>query len=86
MPEHVLLLPIMHVPSSLELSDDARDEMNKYKEALRKYYRSKGKSCVFFERNFASRHMQLQVRLMRLNICVMQFISHSCNLNFVWTF
>jgi hypothetical protein len=51
----------MHVPSSLELSDDALEELSKYKDALRKYYQSMDMACVFFERNFASRHMQMQV-------------------------
>ena len=61
MPEHVLILPIMHVPSSMDLGDDSTTELNKYKAALLKYFKSKDLSCVFFERNFASRHMQVQV-------------------------
>lgn len=60
-PDHVLILPIMHVPSSMDLGDDSTTELNKYKAALLKYFKSKDLSCVFFERNFASRHMQVQV-------------------------
>lgn len=61
MPEHILILPIMHVGSSVDLEEGAAEELRKYKAALRKYFRSKGKDCVFFERNIASRHMQIQV-------------------------
>ena len=38
------------------------EEMGKYKSAMRKYCKSIGKSCVIFERNFKSQHLQLQVR------------------------
>ena len=38
------------------------EEMSKFKQALRKYCSSKKKSCVIFERNFRSQHLQLQVK------------------------
>ena len=37
------------------------EEMAKFRAALRKYYNSKNQSCVIFERNFRSQHLQLQV-------------------------
>ena len=35
--------------------------MARFKSAMRKYCHSKKKSCVIFERNFKSQHLQLQV-------------------------
>ncbi|RDD38916.1 CWF19-like protein 1 [Trichoplax sp. H2] len=32
-----------------------------YKDSLRKFFKSLGKECVIFERNFRSQHLQLQV-------------------------
>ena len=34
-----------------------------YKQALKKFYASKGQACVVFERNVLSHHLQLQVKL-----------------------
>ncbi|XP_065902892.1 CWF19-like protein 1 [Dysidea avara] len=60
-PEHVLIIPISHYASFTEASRGAMIEMEKYKSSLRKYYHSKGQTCVIFERNYRSQHMQLQV-------------------------
>ena len=35
---------------------------SRYKRALRRLFHSEGKSCVIFERNFYTQHLQLQVR------------------------
>eukprot|EP00124_Ichthyophonus_hoferi_P000769 Ihof_evm11s31 gene=Ihof_evmTU11s31 len=58
---HILLLPINHLPSSRDLSASALAELERYKGALVSFYASQGQACVFFERNIASRHMQIQV-------------------------
>ena len=34
---------------------------DRYKSALRKCFHSEGKSCIIFERNFYTQHLQLQV-------------------------
>ncbi|XP_028304423.1 CWF19-like protein 1 [Gouania willdenowi] len=60
-PHHVLLLPIGHSQSVVELSEEVMEEMEKYKKALRCFYSSRGDSCVMFERNYKSQHLQLQV-------------------------
>eukprot|EP00123_Amoebidium_parasiticum_P001421 comp12500_c0_seq1/m.7457 comp12500_c0_seq1/g.7457 ORF comp12500_c0_seq1/g.7457 comp12500_c0_seq1/m.7457 type:complete len:626 (-) comp12500_c0_seq1:152-2029(-) len=59
--EHVLLLPINHVPSSRDLGPSALAELERFKKALVSYFASQGRTCVFFERNMASRHLQIQV-------------------------
>lgn len=60
-PHHVLILPIGHYQSVVDLSSEVVEEMEKYKSALRKFYKSKGERCVLFERNYRSQHLQLQV-------------------------
>lgn len=60
-PDHVLILPIGHHQSTVELSEEILKELERYKSSLRKYFKSIGKSCVIFERNFKTSHLQLQV-------------------------
>ncbi|KAG7231767.1 hypothetical protein INR49_010405 [Caranx melampygus] len=45
-PHHVLILPIGHYQSVVELSSEVVEEMEKYKSALRSFYRSKGERCA----------------------------------------
>ncbi len=40
---------------------DAREEIAQYKAGLRRYFASMSQSCVIFERNYKSQHLQLQV-------------------------
>lgn len=60
-PHHVLILPIGHYQSVVELSSEVVEEMEKYKSALKSFYKSKGERCIVFERNYKSPHLQLQV-------------------------
>lgn len=58
----MLILPIAHHPSTLELPDEVNEEIEKFKLALKKCFKkSLGQIAVFFERNFKSQHLQLQV-------------------------
>ena len=62
--EHVLILPIVHVASSLDLTPEQATEMDRYKLTLRKYYRSKGFDCIMYERFIptrAAQHMHIQI-------------------------
>ncbi|CAG2164796.1 unnamed protein product [Oppiella nova] len=59
--EHLLILPIDHLRSTIELeSEEVANELNRFKSALIKYFDSKSQSVVFFERNFKSSHLQIQ--------------------------
>ncbi|XP_054708388.1 CWF19-like protein 1 [Uloborus diversus] len=60
-PDNVLILPIKHVKSSVELSHVEMEEVNKYKNCLVKFFDKRDKDVVFYERNYCSRHLQLQV-------------------------
>ena len=60
-PYHVLILPITHHQSTLELPDDVNEEIEKFKNALKKCFKKTlGNVVVFFERNYKSQHLQLQ--------------------------
>lgn len=60
-PDHVLLLPIGHYQSVVDLASEVVEEMEKYKIAVKKFCKSRGQRCVLFERNYRSQHLQLQV-------------------------
>nr|XP_060613883.1 CWF19-like protein 1 [Anolis sagrei ordinatus] len=59
--DHVLILPIGHCQSVVELPGDVVEEVEQYKAALRRFFGARGKRCVVYERNFRSQHLQLQV-------------------------
>ncbi|XP_076035712.1 CWF19-like protein 1 [Oratosquilla oratoria] len=60
-PEHLLILPITHFQSTPELDEDCREEIEKFKNALHDMFKKQGKCVVFFERNYRSQHLQVQV-------------------------
>uniref|UniRef100_A0AAY4DAH6 CWF19-like protein 1 n=1 Tax=Denticeps clupeoides TaxID=299321 RepID=A0AAY4DAH6_9TELE len=68
-PDHVLLLPIGHYQSVVDLASEVVEELDKYKSAVRKFYKSRGKRCVLFERNYRSQHLQLQVVPVPMDKC-----------------
>lgn len=76
-PRHFLILPIGHYQSVVELSAEVVEEMEKYKSALRNFYKSKGERCVVFERNYRSQHLQLQVVPVPLNRCTTEDIKEA---------
>ncbi|XP_064073797.1 CWF19-like protein 1 isoform X2 [Vanessa tameamea] len=59
-PLHVLILPIAHHQSVTKAPDEVVDEIDKFKETLKKFYASMDKLVVFFERNYRTSHMQIQ--------------------------
>ncbi|XP_063146677.1 CWF19-like protein 1 isoform X4 [Candoia aspera] len=60
-PDHVLILPIGHYQSMVELASEVVEEVDQYKSVLKKFFKAKGKRCVIYERNYRSQHLQLQV-------------------------
>uniref|UniRef100_H2Y9K1 CWF19-like protein 1 n=1 Tax=Ciona savignyi TaxID=51511 RepID=H2Y9K1_CIOSA len=60
-PDHVLILPIAHHSSSNDLPEDTMLEVTRYKDALRSAFKHQERDCVFFERNYRTDHMQIQV-------------------------
>ncbi|KAJ3612398.1 hypothetical protein NHX12_020674 [Muraenolepis orangiensis] len=68
-PYHVLVLPIGHYQSVVELASEVVEEMEKYKAVLHKFYKSRGERCISFERNYRSQHLQLQVVPVPLDRC-----------------
>ncbi|XP_034382649.1 CWF19-like protein 1 [Cyclopterus lumpus] len=76
-PHHMLILPIGHYQSVVELSSEVLLEMEKYKSALKSFYKSKGERCVLFERNYRSQHLQLQVVPVPLDRCTTEDIKEA---------
>ncbi|KAM4523006.1 CWF19-like protein 1 [Fundulus diaphanus] len=76
-PRHVLILPIGHYQSVVELSSEVVEEMEKYKSALKGFYKSKGERCVLFERNYKSQHLQLQIVPVPLSRCTTEDIKEA---------
>ncbi|XP_029020085.1 CWF19-like protein 1 [Betta splendens] len=76
-PHHVLILPIGHYQSVVDLSSEVVEEMDKYKLALKAFYKSRGERCVLFERNFRSQHLQLQVVPVPLDRCTTEDIKEA---------
>ena len=59
--DHLLILPIGHYQSTIECPEDVIDEINRFKVELTKYFQTLNKSVIFFERNYRSPHLQIQV-------------------------
>lgn len=59
--DHLLIIPIEHIQASINLSEEEEKEVSHYKHALIKYFHKSGKDVVFFERFYASPHLQIQV-------------------------
>ncbi|BFZ05224.1 hypothetical protein BsWGS_08263 [Bradybaena similaris] len=59
--DHVLILPVHHHQSLVSCPEDVIQQIEKYKTGLRKMFKLQGKSVVFFERNFKTQHLQIQV-------------------------
>ncbi|KAK4257789.1 hypothetical protein QN277_007329 [Acacia crassicarpa] len=60
--DHVLLIPVEHLPSTLSLSSESGVELSKFQNSLRMYHKNQGKQVIFFE--WVSRrtsHANLQV-------------------------
>ncbi|KAJ0056964.1 hypothetical protein NL108_000776, partial [Boleophthalmus pectinirostris] len=74
---HLLILPIGHYQSVVDLASDVVEEMEKYKAALKSFYKSKGERCILFERNYRSQHLQLQVVPVPLSCCTTEDIKEA---------
>lgn len=59
-PDHVLILPVGHHQSLSILPDAVEEEIEKFKSALKKYFKKQHKVPVFFERNYKTSHLQIQ--------------------------
>ncbi|KAK4885122.1 hypothetical protein RN001_001393 [Aquatica leii] len=58
---HVLICPIEHHQCGIGLPERVLAEIEKFKDALRKLYKLENMEPVFFERNYKTSHMQVQV-------------------------
>jgi len=58
---NILIVPMEHHPNSLALPNETFLEINKYKTALKKAFKGRGQDVVFYETNFKSQHLIIQV-------------------------
>ncbi|KAI5727263.1 hypothetical protein M8J76_017198 [Diaphorina citri] len=58
---HLIILPVGHHHSSLDLPPSAEIELEKFKKSLRAYFKSINKIPIFFERSFKNFHCQIHV-------------------------
>lgn len=59
--DHLLVVPIGHFQSTVECPPEVAEEVNKFKIQLVKFFEARDKAVIFFERNFKSPHLQIQV-------------------------
>nr|GMC65427.1 zinc finger CCCH domain-containing protein 64 isoform X1 [Ipomoea batatas] len=61
-PDHVLILPIEHEPNTLSLPSECEEELERFQNSLKAYFKKQGKEAVFFEWVFKrGTHANLQV-------------------------
>ncbi|XP_068652262.1 zinc finger CCCH domain-containing protein 64 isoform X1 [Aristolochia californica] len=58
--DHVLVIPVEHCPNVVSLTQEAAKELQRYKSALRNYFKKQGKAVVYYE-YLPSSHGNLQV-------------------------
>ncbi|XP_021938616.1 CWF19-like protein 1 [Zootermopsis nevadensis] len=59
-PDHVLILPVGHHQSLSSIPEAVEEEIEKFKFALKKFFKKQQKVPVFFERNYKTSHLQIQ--------------------------
>ncbi|OUC43221.1 g-patch domain protein [Trichinella nativa] len=57
--DHFLITPIGHIQSMVEADDDVLEDIEKYKESLRKFFAAQDRTVIFFERNYRTQHLQV---------------------------
>ncbi|XP_063242249.1 CWF19-like protein 1 [Bacillus rossius redtenbacheri] len=60
-PDHLLILPVTHHQSLSDVPEAVTKEIKKFKSALKSYFRTQNKVPVFYERNYKTSHLQIQV-------------------------
>uniref|UniRef100_A0A914WE37 CWF19-like protein 1 n=1 Tax=Plectus sambesii TaxID=2011161 RepID=A0A914WE37_9BILA len=59
--KHALILPVGHIQSVVAAPEEVRADIDRFKRALGQMFASTGECCVFFERNYRTQHLQIQV-------------------------
>lgn len=68
--DHVLIIPIEHLPTTLSLSAESEVELGKFQNSLKMYFKNQGKQVIFFEwASKRSTHANLQVKDGSVVIC-----------------
>lgn len=68
--DHVLIIPVEHLPNTLSLTAECETELVKYQKSLKAYFENQEKEAVFFEwvsRRGTHANLQVWIHLVRLN-------------------
>lgn len=61
--DHVLIIPVEHMPSTLSLSSESEVDLFRIQNSLRRYCKNRGKEVIFFEwASIRGTHANLQVK------------------------
>lgn len=58
---HGLILPVTHVQSASLFTEEYWEELNRFKGALKEFFASKDQVVAFYERNYKTNHLQINV-------------------------
>lgn len=62
--DHVLIIPVEHMPSTLSMSSESEIELSRFQNSLRSYCKSQEKEFIFFEWvSIRGTHANLQVEV-----------------------
>lgn len=61
--DHVLIIPVEHMPSTLSSSSESEVELFRFQNSLKRYCKNQGKEIIFFEwASIRGTHANLQVK------------------------
>jgi hypothetical protein len=83
--DHVLIIPVEHMPNTLFLSSESDAELLRFQSSLKRYFKSQEKEVIFFEwASIRGTHANLQVKEVTVaSWKVVEIRSRKCSLHFV---
>lgn len=68
--DHVLIIPVEHMPNTLSLSSESEVELVRFQNSLKRYCKSQEKEVIFFEwASIRGTHANLQVKRVSVATC-----------------
>lgn len=80
--DHVLIVPVEHMPNTLSLSSESDVELLKLQNSLKRYCKNQEKEVIFFEwASIRGTHANLQVKEVNIASCMLiKFWTIKCTL------
>ncbi|MCI24642.1 zinc finger CCCH domain-containing protein 64-like, partial [Trifolium medium] len=68
--DHVLIIPVEHMPNTLSLSSESDAELLRFQNSLKRYFKNQEKEVIFFEwASVRGIHANLQVKEVTVASC-----------------